>query len=169
MRVVAARHMDRTAPLAEGPEPVAPAVVEHIDIQLVLGMVERKRPDDRAFENVERLVIGRDEDVDRGELPFIALKKLPLEPIPLGAAVDVAAHQDEEEHDLRKGEELDDEHEPDPIEIGAVVRIGKHGFCEAPEHVTQRDGSDERAGNGARPAPVARPVERAEEKKGDDD
>ena len=44
MGVVVADHMNRAVVFAVGPEPVATAVIKHINSQLVLGIVERQRP-----------------------------------------------------------------------------------------------------------------------------
>lgn len=158
MGIVAARHMDRAPPFTKGPEQVAPSVVEHIDPELVFRIVERQRADDRSFHHVERFVIGWYEDVYARQFALRPREERPRKLVRLDAAVDIAAHQNEEQHDLGEGEELDDENEPDPIEIGAIIRIRENRFGETPNHVAQCHGRDESTGNRPRPALMTRPV-----------
>jgi hypothetical protein len=107
-------------------------------------------------------------NVDGRQFILLAREERTPEVIGLGAAIDIAAHQDEEQHDLQNGEDFDDEDKPDPIEVGAVIGIGKNRFRQAPDHVTQCHRGNECAGDRPRPASLARPVERADQKERDD-
>ena len=58
--------------LAELLEPGAAAIVQHPDLDI--GIVEAERAGDRLFQDLDRLVVGRDEDVDRRQLPRAAMR-----------------------------------------------------------------------------------------------
>jgi hypothetical protein len=66
MQVVAAGEVAHAAGLAELPELLAAAVVEQVDPQLVDRPVHRLGRQHRAAHHIQRLVVGRNEDVDGG-------------------------------------------------------------------------------------------------------
>jgi len=84
---------------------------------------------------------------------------MPPQPVGFDTAVRVPAHREQEDDDLRKGEQLDDEQEPDPIKRQAVMRVRQDGGVKAPPQVPQSDRQHESARNRPRPGSPARPVQ----------
>ncbi len=64
--VVVAGDVEGAGGLGEGLELGTPPVVEHVDAEAVARIVHRQRGQDGVLHDLQTLVIGRDEDVDRG-------------------------------------------------------------------------------------------------------
>ena len=68
MLVVVARHVADAGLFGELAELLALAVVEDVDVELVGGPVDVHRGERGVFHDAERLVVGGDEEIDRGPL-----------------------------------------------------------------------------------------------------
>ena len=133
MIVLIALDVARACGLRKGLDKVATAVVEHVDVELVGRPVHVERGVNRRLDDVERLVVGRDEDVDVGPDGAVGGQRG-------GLAVEHPADLEVAEH--HHGERIDFGHEKqDPEEeVESVARA--HGRRAAPPEVAPRD--DER-------------------------
>ena len=97
---------DRTGEFRKG---VAASVVEQVNAELILGPVEVERGVDRGLDDLEGLVVGRNEDVDRRPRAAVLGKRAGLS-VEHPADLEVAEHRHDEGVDFRgekkHGEEL---------------------------------------------------------------
>ena len=162
--------MDRAFLLAILLQPVASLVVEDVDLEFVPRVIERQSADDGPFQDVERLVVGRDEDVDRRQLRLRAREESPLQPARLGAPIDRTAHHHEEEQDIGEGAELHAEDRPGPDEGEAAVDgMRQHGVKEAPEEIPHGHRENEGAGDAPGPGLFPGPVRHEDVEKSSDE
>lgn len=131
--VFVALDVARACGLGESLDEVAAAVVEHVDVELVGGPVHVERGVDRRLDDVERLVVGRDEDVDVGPDRAVSGQRCGLS-VEHPADLEVAEHHHRERIDFSH-EKQDPEEEVEPV-------ARAHGRGAAPPEVAPRD--DER-------------------------
>ena len=130
MIVLFALDVARTCGLRKGLDEVAAAVVEHIDVELVGGPVHVERGVDRRLDDVERLVVGRDEDVDVGPDGAVGGQRGRLA-VEHPADLEVAEHHHGERIDLGHEKQAPEE------EVEPVARA--HGRRAAPPEVAAGD------------------------------
>ncbi|MCY1343194.1 hypothetical protein D9M69_292050 [compost metagenome] len=152
VRIVRSRQVDRASLCAEGLQPITPAVIEDIDLELVFRIVECQRPDDRPLQDIEWFIVGRNKNVDCRQILLFASEERLSQAVRFGTPVNVTAHQNEEKNDLGEGKELDDEDYPNPPRVRAIGWIGKNGLEKTPDHIAQCDSANDGTGDRARPA-----------------
>lgn len=64
VQIVRPRDIDGALFSAVFLEPGPPLVVKNVNLELVIGIIERERSDDAPFKHVDRLVIGWNKDID---------------------------------------------------------------------------------------------------------